>query len=345
MENPTTSRLPWDGLARPETPSFVQGLPIEEYLATPHSASPSGLATFIRRSPAHWLAWRTERLADTAAQRDGTLSHLTLLQPELFRERYHVLPEGVTRDVRHEKYRAQLALACDLDYVPDQAEAKVLLESGAGRILVKPGEVEEAQKVADAVRRHPRWKTLIERAESVSFEPTLFWADEEYPGIVLRCRPDVLALHADGLIVAGDLKTCPSAHPDRWARAAWESCYGISAHMFQEGVRANFGGRAPAVVYWAAERGVVGNVVEAYPLGLADAPTQWTIAGKAWYRRALAQFAACLESDRWPSYRDGRIEALDVPHYVTRELEALEADLAPVILAETADALGEEATA
>lgn len=139
-------------------------------------------------------------------------------------------------------------------------------------------------------------------------EQTLVWQEA---GVTCRARLDWLR---DDHTAIDDLKTARSAHPDKWTRSMFDHGYDVQAVMYRRGVKA-LTGVEPEFRFVVVEKEppFALSVISPGPdvLELAERKVD----------HALALWARCLATDRWPAYPDRVCYAELPPWEETRWLE------------------------
>lgn len=221
----------------------------------------------------------------------GKAAHDLVLDGVGWPGRYHVLPAGFSR--------AASVKQADAIAAADRAEA-------AGKTLLKIDQHATVLAMADAIRRHPISKALG-RGKA---EATLVWKDAE-TGVWLRCRPDFLPENPRFL---PDYKTCESARPEDFAKSVANYGYDQQAALYLDGVAAVFG-EAARDFYFIAQEKEPPYIVQ--PFALDGEAVEW---GRRLNRKAIRQFARCLETGVWPSYATDFV-TLSLPRWRVAHLE------------------------
>lgn len=297
--------------------------------------SKSGL-DIIRRSPLHFKASRdAEKRVPTAAQREGTIIHDLVLEPETFWDRYAKpfdpcwAPTAiVTTDDIKEKLKA-LGLKVSgnkpelkarlLEADPDARfldDIKAEYEAQVGdKELITQDEFNKAQAIAAAVMAHPVAGKLFAKGSGIA-ELSCYWTDEK-TGVLCRCRPDFW--RHDGLVV--DLKTTVDASPEGFSKSieAWR--YYVQDPFYRDGMTASIAqsgsDRKPpkAFVFVAVEKTAADG--KSYAVGVYHLDSDSVEVGRREYRENLDTYAACVGADQWPGYGD-KIQPIGLPEWRLR---------------------------
>lgn len=234
----------------------------------------------------------------------GNAVHTLALEPDLFHDRFYVLPEGLRRDKRTKDYQAAIAEAKDRKMIVAKGN-----KSAAG--------FDDIKGMAKALTSNRKALALLEGAGKI--EPSIFWDDPD-TGVRLRARPDFL--RDDGLIV--DLKTGHTADPMLFSKVAYDLHYDISVAMTTEAVTRLRGKRPDNYVFLMIESKPP-YVIEAYDSFRPWDPNDMTKftyfdAGSYRFRRALDRFVECRRSGIWPGYNT-IVTPMSVPGYAMKKLE------------------------
>jgi exodeoxyribonuclease VIII len=235
---------------------------------------------------------------ETDALRVGSAAHVLALEPELFNKQFYVLPEGIIRNPKHAAYKEQLDIAGE-------------------RMVLTQAQHKEVLDVSKAVARDRIADVVLNTAGKI--EATIIWHDEA-TGLYLKTRPDFL--RDDGIAV--DLKTCLTAEPEAFARAAYDKGYDISVAMTFEGYKALTGNDLKDYIFLAVEKSAP-NIIEAYnsfaPFDKGD-PSQMTYyaVGDWRYKALLDKLVDSLSKNKWQTYR-GKITPMSVPSWELKKLE------------------------
>lgn len=294
--------------------------------------SKSGL-DIIRKSPMHYRASREAVKKEfTAAQREGTIIHDLVLEPESFWDRYakpFVAPEdaiATSDDIKDRLRKHGLPISgkkMDLQFRLSQVEPDAVflddlksayLETVGDKQVITEEEFAKAQAIAAAVMAHPAAGKLLAPGSGAA-ELSCYWTDEK-TGVLCRCRPDFW--RNDGIIV--DLKTTADASPEGFTKSINDWRYYTQEPFYMDGVRqaiAQSGSdrAAPKAFLFVAVEKTAPYAVAVYRLDSDSADI-----GRREYREDLDTFAACSGADVWPGYGD-KIQAIGLPEWrIRREL-------------------------
>jgi hypothetical protein len=256
-------------------PGLYPDLSFEAYLADPFtggSLSHSGARTILR-TPA-LFAWEREHgRPDTAAFDFGRAAHRIVLGDG----------PGIVR-VEAGDWRTKKAKDA-------REEARA-----SGLIPMLADDVDIAEAMADAIRAHPLASRLF-GAGNGRPEVSAFALDEP-SGIVTRCRFDWLPTLGEGQrrLVIPDYKTCNSATPDDFGKAAANYGYDLQDAWYTAIALAL--GLAPQVTYvFVAQEKTAPYLVNVIQLDVTAKRI-----GAIKMRRAIELYKHCTDTDDWPGY-------------------------------------------
>ena len=247
--------------------TIKRGLDAATYHADKSTVSKHGL-DLMAQAPALYR-WKLDNpeTTRTPALRWGNLVHLAVLEP------WKIAEETVVLDVDRRTKAGKEAYA--------EAVA-------TGREVISPEEEHELVAMRFEVHGHLASEPLLRGDFDV--ESSIYWTDEK-TGVACRARPDVV--RCDGYVV--DLKTCASASPRAFQRAAWDYRYHVQAAYYLDGLLAN-GVDAQKFAFICVE------TKAPYLVAVYIADTDLIAHGRKAYKRDLAMYAACVESGTWPGY-------------------------------------------
>lgn len=228
----------------------------------------------------------------------GNAVHTLALEPDLFHDRFYILPEGMRRDKRMKAYQDEI-------------------EAAGKRKMITHNDFQDIEGMAKSLSSNRTALSLLDTSGKI--EPSIFWNDEE-TGVKLRCRPDFY--RDDGLVV--DLKTCNSAEPMKFFRDAFNFHYDMSVGMTCDGIKMLTGKMPDNYVFLVIEKKPP-YIIEAYdsfrPWDKEDI-TKFTYydAGQYRFRKMLEKFVECKKSGHWHGYQN-KITPMSVPAYEMRNME------------------------
>lgn len=277
-------------------PSMILDMPSAEYHARPEISSHD--LGRILEAPAKYLHGKQHPREATPAMRLGTLTHLAVLEPELFASSVVVMPDDAPS---RPSSRQRFAKKPSPDTVTaclwwDEFERETI-----GKDIIDAGELELLFAMRDAVSGHPAAAMLLGKIAST--EASVFWVDEQ-TGVQRRMRTDALAPSLKLII---DLKTGIDVSPDGFARAVANFGYHRQAAYYIDGMRA-ITGEDWRMAFVAVEKDAP-HLVGVYVL--SDAAVEQ---GRQEIRAGLETAARCIETDEWPGYSP-QVVALDLPRW------------------------------
>jgi exodeoxyribonuclease VIII len=251
--------------------AIIDHLSNEEYHADP-AVSASHLHQVARSGQHYWAKYVTkvpELPKSTAAMTMGSLVHCAVLEPDELLKRYGACPPRNTKAGK---------------------EAAAEMQSN-GIEPVSESDLQQAQRMASAVRRHPYAAELL----SAGKPETSIWWDDPETGLRCKCRPDWI----NGRTCI-DLKTTTDASPKGFAKSVASFRYHVQmAHYLAAGLFDQF-------VFIAVEKEPP-YAVACYELD-ADAFAE----GQRLRVRDLQRIANCRAMAAWPGYGD-ELQTISLP--------------------------------
>ncbi len=278
-------------------PLMVLNMPNEVYH---NQAAGTSFSKLKLRMKSAW-AFKHFKQGETTAMFLGTLRHMALLEPEkLNGEVFALIPEGMRRDTRTQKYQDFLAEA-------------------AGRIPVLKKDWDSVREEAARVRRHPMIHAYLSDDTSTRIaESSIFWTHES--GLFLKIRPDLLAVpeeDADGLSCF-DLKTMEGVNKNagydsiQYRGEKWEHWPLASAH-YSQGVEAFFKRPCSFIIIAAEYSGA--NEVLLYSYDVAFSSTAISMVGRGQHADLIEKLVIDFERDQWPRQHEGIKQMDPSPHF------------------------------
>lgn len=260
--------------------TYHEGLSNETYHKLPAN-SPSRLK-LLARSAAHYydayLAPDREVQEPTPAMQVGTALHTAVLEPDLWDSTVAVPPQQFDR-----RTKVGRELAAEFE------------RENAGRIVLAPDDADRVRRMADAVRRHPAARFLLDLPGRR--EASYTWSDVA-TGLPCKARPD---WHSEDHRLVVDVKTTKDASRSEFAR----SIAGFDYHVQAAWNRAALG----------AEQFLTIAVENVRPFAVAVYPASPAMiaAGDRRIAAALQLLAQCHAEGRWPGYGDLVQEPIELP--------------------------------
>lgn len=270
-------------------PGVYPDLDIELYHRE-QSISKSMILNFYREeTPAHFHVLEPK---ETTAQEFGTVLHLAVLQPEIYKTQVEVIPASVLSKSGSKAGKAWAEYKAEADarkIIPIKAETRLAVENAMNEIILP--------------RNDPAAELLFGGKSEYSF----FWREDPlmsfYPS---KCRPD----HLPGDRTITDLKATESANRYQFERVCELLKYHWSAAITARGVSAVTEETHVVYNFVVVERtppyGIMCYYADAGQIALA-----WAQMG-----RFLESLTWCLTNDKWATYPSGRfILPLKAKHY------------------------------
>lgn len=262
----------------------IHSLSFDQYLAA-DGVSSSMLRIISDRSPLHLKCWlEGEKPEPTPAQRFGTLVHRCIFEPDTVNGAFHVRPAGLNFTTKDGK-----------SWRDAHQDKPILSEDESAQILA----------MVASVHHHPTAKHLLKNAQ---FERSIFVEDSH--GTLRKFRPDVWP---DGGNVLPDLKTCESAHPDKFTKSLFDYGYWRQGAYYLDGAKLA-GQEFTAFAFIAVEKS------PPYAVAVYQLDPQAVDIGRMFYQRDLAVYRQCLETGKWPGYELGA-PIISLPEWFTRQVE------------------------
>lgn len=270
-----------------ELKGFISGMPAEVYHATEGFISSTGLA-LIMKSPRHYK--RRQPLTSDAV-RMGSLFHCMILEPDVFKADYILLPDV------HDK-----RLAVYKEAVKAYGEERIII----GRDLLKMQEMETS------LLENPNTRDLIE-AKGYT-ELSLFTTDP-VSGLRVRCRYDKLIVDGDVLMPV-DLKTARDASPDGFSKAIHDRLYQLQAALYTDAIMWE------AAIHPQTLRHMVVENDEPFCSMRYKLDSISLHLGRLDYRQALTTYHECLKTGIFPGYPQQTGDTIiALPEYVINRRE------------------------
>jgi len=294
---------------------IIYGISNDEYHHGP-GISKSGL-DLIEISPLHyWDKYLRPKTAEELAEREerkkhykiGTALHCAILEPDEFHERYVLLPTDAPKRPSVTQINAKKPSDDTVYAIAWWSDFDAMLEA-TGKTVLTHAEMEVCSLVSGSAAGTRIGKRVF--SEPGVAEASVFWNDPD-TGVLCKCRPDWL-LTPDDTPAILDLKSTKSAHPDEFARSAFNYNYHVAAAWYLDGYEIATGTRPDSFMFLAVEK--------AAPWACAwyFADEGMIEAGRRQYRKALNTYARCLERGEWPGYSD-KLQPLALPKWAEARL-------------------------
>lgn len=245
------------------------------------AVSPSQIKV-LGRSPLHYydqfLADDREKREATPAMQLGTALHTAVLEPELWDSTIAVPPHSFDRRTKVGKERAEAFAA-----------------ESAGKLVLSPEDADQVRRMADAVRKHPAARFLLDLPGRR--EASYTWTDPQ-TGLACKTRPD---WHSADRRIVVDLKKTRDASRAEFAKSIANYDYHVQAAWNQDALE--------------AEQFISIAVEDTRPFAVAVYPASVAMisAGQRRIEAAMALLAECWANGRWPGYGDLVQEPIELP--------------------------------
>lgn len=260
---------------------FVANMPEGQYHAHP-AISKSGLDK-VNQSPAHYQV--RDQFQPSNEMLIGTAIHLAILEPDRFESEYHFT---TAEDRRQADYKEAVA------------------EYGVERVLL-PNDAKNIREIQKSSLAIPHIAAL---AHAEGWAEVSAFAEDPETGVAVRCRYDRLA--AAGFAV--DLKKARNVFPHGFSNAIASYRYHVQVAFYSDIYYWITGERLSEFWLIAIEKKPPYTIV---PYQLDDIAVE---AGRLAYRKDLNTYAACLNSNEWPTYEPEE-HLLTLPNWALAEFE------------------------
>lgn len=227
----------------------------------------------IAESPAHFLAALEDDREATDALLVGSAIHCLVFEPFAFVDRFAVWPSdgGQRRGKAWEDFRASAA--------------------ASGQQVLRESDLDDARRVADAVREHRAVRQLLMTDATPVVEQRIYWTETDAEGTewYFGGTPDCLV---GGLLI--DLKTTVSAKPSRFGTQAASLCYHGQLAHYGAGIAALTGFEVRGSYLIAAEKRAP------YDVAVYEVLPDDLRLGLSARAEMLSTLARCQASNDWP---------------------------------------------
>jgi hypothetical protein len=260
---------------------------IDEYHAKDGHYSKSVLSDMLD-CPAVFKYWHID--GHSKPPRDhlniGNAVHTLAIEPELFKERYAVLPDGMRRDKRIKEYQA-------------------FCSENPGKDHLTANDYESIKRMADALSSDPTSRTLLGRKGMI--EHSIYWEDDE-TGLKFKVRPD----HFSEDVVV-DIKTDRDVRPNKFMYQAEEWGYDLSVALTNRAHIALTGKPLANYIFLLVDKSEP-HIVEAYDAFRIhdDCAISALDKGEARLGKVINDLLECQATGIWPKYNKTPITPLKV---------------------------------
>lgn len=177
-----------------------------------------------------------------------------------------------------------------------------------GREPISQANLEKIKEALKVFKANPLASAMLSGHREIAF----YWTDPT-TGILCKCKPDIF-IPEKGVCV--DLKFTRNANREGFARDCVERGYHIQAAFYLDGIRLAMeqSGRPlevnPDKFIFAPQEKTPPYDFAFYSIGPASIQ-----AGEQDYKKGLAIYADCVQSDQWPGISKGKIQELELPSW------------------------------
>jgi hypothetical protein len=240
----------------------------------------------LKRSAAHMRASILYPPEPTPAMRLGSLIHSRVLEPNLYRANYAVMPkvDGRTKAGKAAKEEFEI--------------------ENLGKSIVTEEEDSIAQAIHDSLRSCEFAARLLDAEGTV--ETSLFWQHAD-TGLMCKNRLDKHMLF-DARMTIMDLKTTIDASPKGFEREIFNYGYHIQAAFYLDGMSQLMEESHTDFYFLAVEK------VNPYAFGIYRLSDEAVEQGRKEYKQLLVTYKECEEQQRWPGYGEA-LQSISLPNW------------------------------
>ena len=210
----------------------------------------------------------------------GTAIHLRVMQPDEFRKRIVLAPDGY--DGRTKEGKAWAAA--------NVADGQDILNYEDGKRVTG---------MYDRLMDHPVFRAAVEQC---NFEVTLIHMANTPKGeIRIKGRPDIVP-HEGRCICDLKKTTLGTAHQDVWGKDIAKWGYHIQAAYYLDLFNAVTGSERTAFIHFAVEED------PPHEIGCYQIDDEAVSIGRMFYQDALLRYAECVQTGVWPGYSETPIK-------------------------------------
>lgn len=259
---------------------FVNGwnetIKVQEYHGDKNAVNSSSLKKILKSPLAFYNSFYKDPEEPTDAQKFGTLAHLVLLQGDVFKSKYVVMPEFESRTADGKK-----SDSLNTKFYKDQVvEWKKTLPTDA--IVVTQEEKDNLFGIVDSILNHSIAKNLLKNGKP---EICGYWKDQE-TGILCRMQADFISFDGDILV---DVKTTQDCSLNAFKRTIENYDYSFQMAMYAEGIK-NITGKKPSHIVWLAVESKAPFECRAYMMS-----PQYEAVGEFNFKRAMNKLKKCID--------------------------------------------------
>jgi exodeoxyribonuclease VIII len=282
--------------------TYHPGLTNEAYHAL-QAVSPSQIKV-LNRSPFHYydqfLADDREKREPTPQMIKGTALHTAVLEPELWDSNVVVKPpDSPSRPTEKQLIKPTRTGTRAHDAWLEACDRRdwwiEFDRTSTGKLLLSPDDADQVRRMADAVRKHPAARFLLDMPGRR--EASYTWTDPQ-TGLECKTRPD---WHSEDRRIVVDVKTTRDASRAEFAKTISNLDYHVQAAWNQTAL--------------GAEQFITIAVENVRPFAVAVYPASGGMiaAGQRRIDAAMALLAPCWASGVWPGYGDLVQDPIELP--------------------------------
>lgn len=261
----------------------IHSLPAERYFVA-SGVSKSMLDILADKTPAHLKSYlEGEREKETEAMQFGTVLHRALLEPDTYRNGFHVRPPGM-------KFTTKDGIAWQ--------------DSHRDKPILIADEAIQVDRMLSSVHTHPFAKRLLSGGLP---EQSIFVLDDQ--NTLRKSRLDMLT---KGNVIP-DIKTTESASLDNFERNISKYRWHVQAAYYIDNCKLS--GIDKTTFFFVCVEKTPPYAVRC--LQLVDEAVN---IGRSLYQRDIQIYRNCMESGEWPAWETGFTEA-SLPAWEMRRME------------------------
>jgi hypothetical protein len=259
-------------------------MPDYEYFLQP-AINVSGLKTIVNKTPAHFLAEKSQPHIETKALTLGTAIHAATLQPDLFLSEYAKAPQVDKRTKEGKQIWAELE-ASNLKFL-------------------SADDYELVENVSLAVRNHVSASKLLQLGAA---EVAVF---SEFDGTPVKCKCDYLR---DSIAII-DLKTTENASPSGFMNSVEKYGYHQQAAWYLD-IMSSLGQPVGNFIFIVVEK------TAPFCVGIYELDDDWLAIGRSKNQKALDIYRKCMETGDWHGYSED-LELLSPPKWLINQQNSM----------------------
>lgn len=289
-------------------PNATKSITIEEYNQMPDRLGSSAIRSFLDSPNVFFntVVCQGEK-EESDALRIGEFLHTGILEPELIKTRYVVMPEfwGLTQ-----KGERTNSGSCK---EVKQQKAKWLLDQDPKAKVVSEAELKMLNSILVNLQRHKQAVNIVTHGKP---EETFIFTDP-ITGLKLKTRPDFLSF---GGVWLTELKSTKCSKQQIFGADAFKRRYDVQIATQEMGLKIcrNIEPRRKMIL--AIEKNT-------YEVAIFYFEDDDLYPGRQDLRKALDGIALCIEKDEWPM-RQTSMQRIHIPNYFINEVTEEEEEIA-----------------